>query len=103
VAAIIGHDLFDQPGQVPGFAALMSDVDKPFECVGERRESAAAMRILSALPEWRDKAVVAALSGQARAMVTDADVRMLLTPDAHLAFSRPEVADAVDALLSRAP
>jgi hypothetical protein len=38
------------PTRWPGFAALMSDDDKPFECVGERRESAAALRILSSLP-----------------------------------------------------
>ena len=56
------------PRQVDGFAALMSDDDKPFECVGERRESAAAMRMLSERPEWRVSPVVAALADRARAM-----------------------------------
>jgi hypothetical protein len=85
VAAIIGTDLFADPAQVPGFADLMSPEDKPFECVGERRESAAAMRLLSSRPEWRDTAVVAALSGRARALVDDAGIRDLLTPGPHAA------------------
>ena len=59
--AIIGRDMFADPGQVPGFAALMSRDGKPFECVGERLESAAALRLLSGLPRWRDQAVVQAL------------------------------------------
>ena len=54
VAAVIGGTCSTIPDQIDGFAALMSDADKPFECVGERRESAAAMRILSSLPGWRD-------------------------------------------------
>ena len=31
---------------------------KPFECVGEARESRAAMAALAARPEWREDAVV---------------------------------------------
>jgi hypothetical protein len=77
---IIGRDLFADPAQIDGFAALMSEVDKPFECVGERRESAAAMRILATLPDWRDTPVVRALSDRARALVDDADVSALLAP-----------------------
>ena len=80
LAAIIGRDMFDDPGQVEGFAALMSEEGKPFECVGERGESAAALRMLSDLPAWKDKVVVAALGDRARARVTDHDVTRLLTP-----------------------
>ncbi len=80
LATIIGRDLFTDPDQIDGFAHLMSDDDKPFECVGERRESAAAMRMLSFRPEWKDSPVVAALGGHARALVDDEDVRALLTP-----------------------
>jgi len=80
LAAIIGRDLFADPDQIDGFADLMSDDDKPFECVGERRESAAAMRMLSFRPEWQDSVVVATLGGRARALVDDEDVRALLTP-----------------------
>ena len=74
----------------------MSPEDKPFECVGERRESAAAFRLLAERPEWRDAAVVTALADRARALVSDQDVASLLTPATDLAFPDPEVAAAVD-------
>jgi hypothetical protein len=95
VADIIGRDLFDDAGQVAGFAALMSDQDKPFECVGERRESAAAVRLLSSHPAWRDKTVVMALSEQSQGLVSDADVATLLTPDGASAFAGGPLAAAV--------
>jgi hypothetical protein len=101
VTAIIGRDLFADPDQVPGFAALMSDVDKPFECVGERRESAAALHLLATLPDWRDAPVVVALAPVAEALVTDTEVADLLAPDPTLAFADPVVADAVAALVER--
>ncbi len=85
LTAIVGRDLFADPDQIGGFAALMSDEDKPFECVGERRESAAAMRILSAAPGWRETPVVAALADRARALVDDDGVTALLTAAAELA------------------
>jgi hypothetical protein len=102
VAAVIGRDLFDDPDQIGGFAALMSDADKPFECVGERRESAAAMRILSSLPGWKDKLVVAALSGRARSLVTDDDVQELLAPGTEGGGDRADLALAVRRLLADA-
>jgi UDP-N-acetyl-alpha-D-muramoyl-L-alanyl-L-glutamate epimerase len=100
VRSIVGRDMFEDPDQIPGFAALMSNDDKPFECVGERRESAAAMRILSDRPDWKDTVVVASLADRARAMVSDEDVRALLTARPGLGFARPEVADAVGQLLT---
>jgi hypothetical protein len=103
LASIIGRDMFADPLQVAGFAALMSDEEKPFECVGERRESAAALRMLSDRPEWRDSTVVAALSARARAMVSDADVESLLAPAADLRFPDPGVAAAVDRYFARTP
>ena len=102
VTAIVGRDLFADPGQVGGFADLMSDEDKPFECVGERRESAAAMRLLAERPGWRESPVVTALSERARSLVDEAAVRELLTPDeGGAAASRlgVEVASAVRRLL----
>ncbi len=80
LTAIIGRDLFADPSQVPGFAALMSEADKPFECVGERRESAAALRLLAGREQWRDTPVVTALAPVARALVSEAGVADLLTP-----------------------
>jgi UDP-N-acetyl-alpha-D-muramoyl-L-alanyl-L-glutamate epimerase len=103
VARIIGRDMFDDPDQVPGFAALMSPDDKPFECVGERRESAAAVRLLSDQPGWKDTPVVVALSTRARAMVSDADVVELLTPSGASAFGGGELARALDRRLTAAP
>ena len=102
LTAIIGRDLFADSTQVPGFAALMSDEDKPFECVGERRESAVALRMLSGMDAWRDAAVVAALSATAASLVTDDDVIELLTPRGDLAYGDAAVANAVDVLLSGA-
>ncbi|MGN7725940.1 UDP-N-acetyl-alpha-D-muramoyl-L-alanyl-L-glutamate epimerase [Luteimonas sp. 22616] len=56
---IFGRNLLDDPEQVPGFDALLEYQDhKPFECVGEGRESRAAMATLAQRPEWREDAVV---------------------------------------------
>ena len=56
---IFGRNLLDDPGQVPGYDALLEYLDhKPFECVGEGRESRAAMAALAQRPEWREDAVV---------------------------------------------
>ena len=63
LSGLIGRDMFAEPGQIGGFAALMDAEAKPFECVGERRESAVAMRLLSDQPAWRTSPVVAALAG----------------------------------------
>jgi hypothetical protein len=100
VGAIIGRDLFADVDQVPGFADLMSDVDKPFECVGERRESAAALHLLAGMDGWRDAPVVAALAPVAESLVTDVVVAELLAPDHALDFPDPVVAGAVDAMLA---
>jgi hypothetical protein len=67
VAAILGADLLDDPGQEDGFRALCRlGVEKPFECVGSIAESRAAMRALGALPGWRDKQVVKTLAAELR-------------------------------------
>jgi UDP-N-acetyl-alpha-D-muramoyl-L-alanyl-L-glutamate epimerase len=100
LTAIFGRDMFTDPGQVPGFAALISTDDKPFECVGERRESAAAIRILSDLPQWKDTAVVTALRDRARGMVSAAEVGDLLNAQEDLAFPDRDVSAGVDSLLT---
>ena len=102
LAAILGRDLFDDPDQIDGFAALMSDDDKPFECVGERRESAAAMRMLSTRPGWSETPVVAALAARARALVDDDDVAAQLTPSAEQSGPDDGVAAAVRRLMAGA-
>jgi hypothetical protein len=99
---MIGVDMFADPDQVDGFAALMSDSDKPFECVGERRESAVALRMLADQPAWRDSIVVATLAPVAAGLVDDRDVVALLTAEADLSFPDPVVAAAVAAMLDGA-
>lgn len=57
---IFGRNLLDDESQVQGFDALMEFREhKPFECVGEGRESRAALFALSQRPEWREDALVA--------------------------------------------
>ena len=57
--SIFGRNLLDDPAQVAGYDALLEFRDhKPFECVGEGRESRAAMAALAARPEWREDALV---------------------------------------------
>ncbi|WP_027079322.1 hypothetical protein [Luteimonas mephitis] len=59
LVAIFGRNLLDDTEQVPGFDALLEYRDhKPFECVGEGRESRAAMATLAQRPEWREDAIV---------------------------------------------
>ncbi|MFZ1796482.1 MAG: endonuclease domain-containing protein, partial [Dokdonella sp.] len=52
-------NLLDDPAQVGGFDALIEYRDhKPFECVGEGRESRAAMAELASRAEWREDAII---------------------------------------------
>ncbi len=57
--AIFGRNLLDENEQVPGFDALLEYQDhKPFECVGEGKESRAAMAALAQSPSWREDFIV---------------------------------------------
>jgi hypothetical protein len=57
---IFGRNLLDDAALAPGFDALLEYREhKPFECVGEGRESRAAMHALTLRPEWREDALVA--------------------------------------------
>lgn len=57
---IFGRNLLDDETQAAGFDALLEFREhKPFECVGEGRESRAALFALSQRPEWREDALVA--------------------------------------------
>ncbi len=58
--AIFGRNLLDDAALAPGFDALLEyRGHKPFECVGEGRESRAAMHALTQRPEWAEDALVA--------------------------------------------
>ena len=57
---IFGRNLLDDAALAPGFDALLEYREhKPFECVGEGRESRAAMHALTQRAEWREDALVA--------------------------------------------
>jgi len=59
LVSIFGRNLLDDPSQAAGYDALLEFQDhKPFECVGEGRESRAAMFALVNRPEWREDALV---------------------------------------------
>ncbi|GAB3056815.1 UDP-N-acetyl-alpha-D-muramoyl-L-alanyl-L-glutamate epimerase [Stenotrophomonas tumulicola] len=56
---IFGRNLLDDAEQAGGFDALLEFQDhKPFECVGEGRESRAAMATLATRAEWNEDALV---------------------------------------------
>lgn len=63
-----GHAVFDEPGNVEGVRALWSE-EKPFDCVGERMESVAALTLLADQPAWASRTVVATLAPEARALL----------------------------------
>jgi UDP-N-acetyl-alpha-D-muramoyl-L-alanyl-L-glutamate epimerase len=59
LVGIFGRNLLDEPGQAEGYDALMEfRGHKPFECVGEARESRAAMAALAASPDWSEDAII---------------------------------------------
>jgi len=56
---IFGRNLLDDASQAGGFDALLEFQEhKPFECVGEGRESRASMATLAARPEWKEDVLV---------------------------------------------
>ena len=84
LVGILGRNLLDDTAQVPGYDALMEYHDhKPFECVGEARESRAAMAALAARPEWREDAVVARFRSVILPQLDPAELEIgpLLEPD----------------------
>ena len=77
LAAIFGENLLDNLQQVEGFRDLFAAGRKPYECVGEQRESLLAFLLLLEHPNWRDASVVVALRPELergrRAVVVDLD------------------------------
>lgn len=100
---IIGRDMFADGDEVSGFGALVSDDEKPFECVGERRESAIALNLLGSMPEWRDTPVVRALAPVVADLVSDTDVAQLWAPDRYVAFPDTTIDGLVRQLLEPGP
>ncbi len=74
LVAIFGRNLLDEADQAPGFDALLEYRDhKPFECVGEGRESRAAMDALADSPAWREDALVKRYASEIRPQLEAAD------------------------------
>ncbi|CAN5688675.1 UDP-N-acetyl-alpha-D-muramoyl-L-alanyl-L-glutamate epimerase [soil metagenome] len=73
IEAQYGRALLDEPAHVEPTRALWS-VEKPFDCVGERLETAAAVALLARTEGWKDQVVVAALAPEAEAMLAAAGV-----------------------------
>jgi len=81
---IFGRNLLDDPEQAGGYDALLEYRDhKPFECVGEARESRAALAALAARPEWREDALVKRFAEEIapRLAPSELEVGPLLEPE----------------------
>ncbi|PRY52158.1 hypothetical protein LY71_101535 [Geodermatophilus tzadiensis] len=78
---VFGGNPLDDASLADGFRKLWA-TEKPFDCVGERAESAAAMAHLAASRSWGDAPVVRALGAEAAdaAEVTGATVARFLAP-----------------------
>ena len=75
LVGIFGRNLLDDPAQTAGFDALLEYQDhKPFECVGEGRESRAAMAALGERPEWQEDALVMRFNREIRPQLDPAEL-----------------------------
>jgi hypothetical protein len=84
LVGILGRNLLDDMEQVAGYDALLEYQDhKPFECVGEGRESRAAMAALAQRPEWREDALVRRFAReiQPRLDARELPIEPLLVPE----------------------
>lgn len=71
LVGIIGHDLFADAAQVPGYRALLGlGAHKPFECVGEEAESSVAVTLVSRIPRWAESPVIQGLLAAAPELAT---------------------------------
>lgn len=71
VAEHYGRALLDDPAHIGVVRDFWSE-EKPFDCVGERLESAAAVALLAITEGWRDQVVVRELASEAEAFLAAA-------------------------------
>jgi UDP-N-acetyl-alpha-D-muramoyl-L-alanyl-L-glutamate epimerase len=80
---IFGRNLLDEAALASDYDALLEFGEhKPFECVGEGRESRAAFHALSRSPSWREDALVARFAAEIEPRLPAADLALapLLAP-----------------------
>ncbi len=87
LVGIFGRNLLDDVSQIGGYDALLEYRDhKPFECVGEGRESRAAMAALSERPEWREDEIVERFAREIRPLLSPVEQQiapLLIVDDEH--------------------
>ncbi len=87
LVGIFGRNLLDDISQIGGYDALLEYKDhKPFECVGEGKESRAAMATLSERPEWREDEIVARFAREIRPQLSPIEQQispLLIIDDEH--------------------
>ena len=84
LTAIFGRYLLDDLYLSAGYDALREDQDhKPFECVGEGRESHTAIAALAQRPEWREDALVERFAREIAPQLDAVELRVdpLLAPE----------------------
>ncbi|MBK7146068.1 MAG: endonuclease domain-containing protein [Xanthomonadales bacterium] len=100
LVAIFGRNLLDDATLAADFDALLEvGAHKPFECVGEGRESRAAMAALGDRAEWREDALVARFRAEILPMLdrTALELAPLMNADGphHLPARLDRVFDAL--------
>ncbi|MES2672493.1 MAG: UDP-N-acetyl-alpha-D-muramoyl-L-alanyl-L-glutamate epimerase [Pseudomonadota bacterium] len=87
LVGIFGRNLLDDASQIGGYDALLEYQDhKPFECVGEGKESRAAMAWLSERPEWREDDIVERFAREIRPQLSPLEQQiapLLILDDEH--------------------
>lgn len=98
--AIFGGRPLHDEAQVDGYRELWDEAAKPYECVGEMVESAAAMAALHDRPDWADAAVVRATGAEASRYAEDhqASLATLLVPTADHRVPQPYLGWMLDRL-----
>jgi len=87
LVGIFGRNLLDDASQIGGYDALLEYQDhKPFECVGEGKESRAALASLSERPEWREDEIVERFAREIRPQLSPLEQQiapLLILDDEH--------------------